>query len=78
MMTFCTSIPGVYCNLFSALRVAHLIRKNFIQPNIYASNSFRRRELLLLILIKINKRSVLCVVKKLMFLTRAGDMVKLR
>lgn len=54
VMSFCTAVPGVLCNLFSALRVAHLIHKSFIHPNIYTSNSFRRRELLLLILIKIN------------------------
>lgn len=71
---FLYSIPGVLCNLFSALRVAHLIHKSFIHPNIYTSNSFKRRELLL-ILIKINEISVLCVMKFL-FLTRAGDMVK--
>lgn len=75
VMSFCTAVPGVLCNLFSALRVAHLIHKSFIHPNIYTSNSFRRRKLLLLILIKINEISVLCVMKFL-FLTRAGDRVK--
>lgn len=67
----------MFCDLFSAIRIAHLIRKDFIHPNIYTSNSFRRRELLLLILIKINKRSILCVVKKFLFLTRAEGMGKL-
>lgn len=73
---FCTAISGVFCNIFSALRVAHLIHKNFIHPNIYTSNSFRKRELLLFILIKIKKIYSLCD-EEVLFLARAGDMVKL-
>lgn len=72
-MIFCTATLGVYCDLFSALRIALLIFKNFIHPNIYISNSFRKREHLLLILVKINKRPILCVVKMFLFLTRRED-----
>jgi len=72
-MIFCTATSGVYCYLLSGLRIAHLIRKNLVDPNIYISNSSRKRDLLLLILIKINKRPILCVVNKFLFSTVRGD-----
>lgn len=72
-VVLCTAILGEYCDVSSALRSACLMHRNFIQPNIYISSSFRKKELLLLLLTKINKRLMLCVVKKFLFLTRRGD-----
>lgn len=69
-MIFCAATLAVYSDLFSALRIAHLICRNFTHPNIDMSNSFRKKEFILPILIKINERHILYVVKKFLFLTR--------
>lgn len=61
----------VYLIIFS--QRGDLIRKNFSHPNTYISNSFRKMEFLLLILIKINIRTILYVVKKILFFTERGD-----
>lgn len=61
----------VYSVIFSQL--GDFIHKNFTHPNTYISNSFRKMEFLLLILIKINTRTILCVVKKFLFFARRGD-----
>lgn len=66
LMIFCTAT-------LAALRIARLIHNNFTHPNIDISNSFRKKEFILLNLIKINESSILYVVKKFLFLTRRGD-----